>query len=114
MSDLNYEHHLEEIKGNAPIEYKKHLIEILKMPLPPFARNVISRSALTEVNVDEYVTGDGKRKEICTLVFELDVEKGSLLFFSRNTGVDVQGLKTDMLNAGGNLHGGCSGFMIGM
>lgn len=53
----------------------------------------MERAVITEANVEEYTNADGKVKEICTVVHELDVEE-------------------DMLNGGGNLHGGCSGFLI--
>jgi hypothetical protein len=82
MADSELERRLESIKGNAPIECKRHVLKMLTPGPPPFGRNIISRGVFLEANVDEYVTGDGKRKEICTLVFELNVEQGqqSLLF----------------------------------
>jgi hypothetical protein len=85
MDDSEFERRLESIKGNAPIECKRHILNMLIPGPSPFARNVISRGFFTEVNVDEYVTGDGKRKEICTLVFELNVEQGQQSLWSTQT-----------------------------
>jgi hypothetical protein len=84
--------------------------------IPSFAPTVSSKIRMVQFDLDEYPSGpskeQGKMKEVVTMVFEVDVAEGVC-------SVDVVWVylmfdeKSDMLNGGGNLHGGCSGFLIG-
>lgn len=91
-TDSDSETYLQAIKGNAPLSIKKHFLK-LTYNVPGFGRSIVSRTRLSEINIDSYTTPDGKEKSVSTVTFETTVEE-------------------DMLNGAGNLHGGCSGFLI--
>lgn len=70
------------------------------------------------MDVDEYLTGDGKRKEVVKIVMEVAVHEGMYVgtlhtWWCVRIGHCADGLYVDMLNGAGNLHGGCSGLLIG-
>lgn len=62
------------VRGNAPYEIKKHVLDTIFAPA--FAKNILLKAVLTEINKESYFNGDGKEKEVWTVVFEMDVEEG--------------------------------------
>lgn len=62
------------VRGNAPYEVKKHVLDTIFAPA--FAKNILLKAVLTEINKESYFNGDGKEKEVWTVVFEMDVEEG--------------------------------------
>lgn len=80
--EFNYDHTLSQITGNAPQSLKKHILTLIKSTSPPFGRSISARNStkLSELDVDEYVTGesgDGKRKEVVRMVMEVEVHEGT-------------------------------------
>lgn len=74
MAQQDVQSRLEAIKGNASDEVKKHVLGITKAP--PFGKDIMMRAVLSEIDIEEYTTGDGKKKEVCKVVFEMTVEEG--------------------------------------
>lgn len=68
------------IAGNASYEIKKHVLDTIYAPA--FAKSVLLKAVVTEINRESYVTNSGeggKEKEVWTIVFEMDVEEGAFV-----------------------------------
>ena len=77
MPETSFETALDKIKGNAPKECKRHLLNYFKAPL--FEKEIASRAILAEINLDENLIDNGKKKESCTAIWELTVAEGRRL-----------------------------------
>lgn len=79
----NLDDRARKVKGNAPVELKKHLVN-LNGRGASFGSHIFRRANITEVDVDTYQTGaealggraEGKVKEVVRIVHELDVLEG--------------------------------------
>jgi len=83
MSAEEFEQNLKNIRGNAPIECKRHLLSFVKPP--PFGKDIASRAVLSKIDLKESIDENGKRRETCTAVWKLIVEEGTN---SGNLGLD--------------------------
>ncbi|PPR01588.1 hypothetical protein CVT26_013327 [Gymnopilus dilepis] len=83
------------IAGNAPDDVKSFLENLLTSPRtgrsPTFAESVERRLKVTEVSIQK--KSEEERKTEARVVLELEVSE-------------------DMLNGSGNIHGGCSAFLV--
>jgi len=83
------------ITGNASDDIKRFLDSVLTNPRkersPTFAESIQRRLQVTEVSINK--KAEEERKTEARVVLELEVSE-------------------DMLNGGGNIHGGCSAFLV--
>ncbi len=96
---------------NISTEQRESIINYAKLILHgpgEFAKPVGSRLELTEVSAYERAE-DGRLH--ADVVFEIDTALGTSSFYTRLTGAEA-GWREDMMNAGTNVHGGCTMFMI--
>lgn len=95
MSDDSEEPDVPLPPGSAPLEAKQRVARLLSIIWygndQGFALPVAKRIAVTDVTIEEKKDAPGKTET--TLVCEHDVQE-------------------DMVNAGGNLHGGASAFLV--
>ncbi|KAF8871375.1 HotDog domain-containing protein [Gymnopilus junonius] len=86
---------ISRIAGNASDDIKRFLGIILTSPRkersPAFAESIQRRLKVTEVSINK--KAEEERKTEARVVLELEVSE-------------------DMLNGGGNIHGGCSAFLV--
>ena len=103
-----------KIAGNVSDDMKKMLVHSLKKHIDitgrMFGGSIFGRTMVTEVSI--LAKADEPERLEARVVCELDVEEGEqfqfwLCFPPSNDAVD-------MINGEGNMHGGCSAFLIDM
>lgn len=78
---------------------------------PIFGDSIQTRMVVTEISINN--KAEEPRKVEGRVVLELDVADGMLRYCNRAMSLNLPfNLFLDMLNGGGNIHGGCSAFLI--
>lgn len=106
-------HELAEIGGNAADTTKAivvHWLRTFGQPQAGFANRINNAIKVTEVNIHTKKENETKREAI--VVAEIDVEEGKLIHGFNHLSCSDHVCGADMVNPGGNMHGGCTTFLI--
>jgi acyl-coenzyme A thioesterase 13 len=79
---------------------------------PLFGESIQNRMKVVEISLNR--KAEEQKKLEARVVVELDVTEGQLFIHKFESGCPKSLCVLDMLNGGGNIHGGCSAFLVDM